>query len=82
MLGIIRQGTESKMAGIIMLFYKSGVKKSHLEYCVQFGAPCLKKDAFLDSSNNLCHSLPQVVLVDIISTGDFKRGGGEMINGP
>ena len=43
MLGVIRKGIENKSAGIIMPLYKSMVRP-HLEYCVQFWSPHLKKD--------------------------------------
>ena len=43
MLGIIRKGIENKSASIIMPLYKSLVRP-HLEYCVQFWSPHLKKD--------------------------------------
>ena len=43
MLGIIRKGTENKTASIILPLYKSMVQP-HLEFCVQFWLPHLKKD--------------------------------------
>ena len=43
MLGIIKKGIENKIANIIMALYKMLVRQ-HLEYCIQFWSPHLKKD--------------------------------------
>ena len=43
MLGVIKKGVENRTANIIMPLYKSMVRP-HLEYCVQFWSPHLKKD--------------------------------------
>ena len=46
MLGMIRKGMENKTKDIIMPLYRSMVRP-HLEYCVQFWSPYLKKDIAL-----------------------------------
>ena len=43
MLGIIRKGTENKIANSIMPLYKTMVRP-HLEYCLQFWLLQLKKE--------------------------------------
>ena len=43
MLGIITKGIENKAPSIIMPLYKMLVRP-HLEYCIQFWSPHLKKD--------------------------------------